>query len=186
MHSFAAAQGASAPADAATPLPQVVVEGKSERELRRDLRKAEERYNALYNKLNPDRDQRVTCEDSANTGTRLARRSCSTEGARAVSARDAMDYQSALDQSAGLASQSGDAPAAEAGPLGTVADAAAPGFAPTDTSYAVGRQGAEMEAQREAYRRNLEKLLAEHPELRKALDEYNEAYRRHEAARKRK
>jgi hypothetical protein len=187
MHSPAVAQeGAVAPTDAARPLPEAVVEGRSLRELRRDLRKAEERYHALYNKLNPDREQRIACEDSASTGTRLAKRSCSTEGARAVAARDAMDYQSAMDQSAGLAAQSGSSSAAEAGPMGSVAEAAAPGFAPTDTDYAVGRRGDEVDAQREAYRRNLEKLLAEHPDLRQALDEYNAAYQRHEAARKRK
>ena len=80
------------------------VETKSLRELRRDMRRAQERFTDLYNTLNQDRDQQIVCDNSAATGTRLTRPNCMTRAEQEARARDAVDYLAAADLAASLES----------------------------------------------------------------------------------
>jgi hypothetical protein len=151
---------------------------RSLRELRKDVRKAEERFQALYNKLNPEREQQVVCEDSSSLGTRLSKHSCTTEGARSAAAQDVADYMSAVNRGAAQSGQEG----GNGSPAELAAAAAAPGVATSDTEIAVIGGAAGTDEHRTAFRRNLDKLLAEHADLRQALGEYVTAQQRYAAA----
>jgi len=151
---------------------------RSLRELRKDARKAEERFHALYNKLNPERDQEVVCEDSSSLGTRLSKHSCTTEGARSAAAENMADYMAAVTiggSQTGLDGSNGS-------PAELAAAAAAPGAGPSNSEIAVIGAATGTDLQSTAFRRNLAKLLAEHADLRQALVDYVTAQRRYAAA----
>jgi len=159
------------------------VERKSLRELRRDMRRAQERFTDLYNELNQDPNQRIVCENSAATGTRLTRPSCMTKAEQDARAREAVDYLAAADLAASL--EGGlDGGAAEAGPVGQTLRASAPSTE-TPRRYIPGQTNPSVEVGRDAYNANMERLLFEHPELFQAYEEYVEARRRFEAAQRR-
>jgi len=166
----------------AQPSPEASVENKSLRELRRDVRRTQQHFIDLYNKLNPDRDQQIVCNTSAPTGTRLTRPNCMTRAEQEALARDAVDYLAASDLAASV--ESGlTGGAAESGPVGQTIQASTP-TAETPRRYMTG-QSAGPVASGNAYSANMERLLAEHPELRQAYEEYVEARRRLEAAERR-
>ena len=177
---LAAGQEASVPGQTRAEVP---VENRSLRELRRDMRRAEERFINLYNKLNEDRDQQIVCNESAATGTRLTRRSCMTRAEQEARARDAMDYLAAADLDASLDGGL-DGGAAEAGPVGQSMRASSPN-PQTPRRYTTGQADPSAETSRGAYNANVERLLSEHPELYQAYEQFVEARRRLEAAQRR-
>lgn len=159
------------------------VEGRSMRELRRDMRRAQERFTDLYNTLNQDRDQQIVCNDSAATGTRLTRRNCMTRAQQEARARDAVDFLAAADLAAGV--EAGlDGGAADLGPVGQSVRASSP-VSETPRRYITGQANTPVETSRDAYNANMERLLFEHAELYQAYEEYVEARRRFEAAQRR-
>ena len=158
------------------------VENKSLRELRRDMRRAQDRFIDLYNELNPDRDQQIVCNTSAATGTRLTRPNCMTRAQQDAMAREAVDYLAASELAASVDSGlSGGT--AEAGPLGQALQASTPN-PETPRRYMTG-DAASTVGGSVSYSTNMERLLSEHPELRQAYEEYVEARRRLEAAQRR-
>lgn len=162
---------------------EVPVENKSVRELRRDMRRAQERFTDLYNELNQDSDQQIVCDDSAVTGTRLTRRNCMTKAQRDARARDAVDFLAAADLAASL--EAGlDGGTAAAGPVGQSVRASTPD-SETPRRYMTGQADNSVETNRDAYSANMERLLSQHPELYQAYEEYLEARRRLEAAQRR-
>jgi hypothetical protein len=64
-------------------------------DLRKSMSKAEERFLALYNKFNRDADQQMSCNDSAPTGSRLSKRSCSTRAQTRANEEMARNYMAA-------------------------------------------------------------------------------------------
>lgn len=162
---------------------EVTAETKSMRELRRDARRAQERFMELYNRLNQDRDQQIVCDESPATGTRLVRRSCMTRAQQEALARDAVDYLAASDLAASIDIGLNGSPG-ELGPVGQAVQAGAPN-PETPRRYMTGQAPPTVDTSVDAYSTNMERLLSEHPELKQAYDEYLEARRRLEAAERR-
>ena len=74
-----AADGTSSPSLRDTTLPpldELVVHGKKLYERRAEIFKAEDRFYALYNKLNTNHDFDVNCDEEATTGSRFVNRVC--------------------------------------------------------------------------------------------------------------
>jgi hypothetical protein len=65
------------------------------RDLRKSMSKAQERFLALYNKVNRSADQEMSCKDSAPTGSRLSKRSCSTRAEARANEELARNYMAA-------------------------------------------------------------------------------------------
>jgi hypothetical protein len=63
-------------ADASTELPEVVVESKRLYQLRKEMIQVEDKFYALYNKLNTDQEFDVHCTMHTPTGTHLQERVC--------------------------------------------------------------------------------------------------------------
>src|SRR5690606_28488665 len=133
----------------------------------------------LYNRLNDDPDQQIVCNESAATGTRLTRRSCMTKAQQDAMARDAVDYLAAADLAASV--DTGLGGGADSGPLGQALQASNPN-PETPRRSITGQADPSVEASRDTYSANMQRLLAEHPELYQAYEEYVEARRRFEAA----
>jgi hypothetical protein len=57
-------------------LPEVLVESKRLSQMRRDISRTEDRFYALFNKLNTDDEFDVHCSMSTETGTHLQKRVC--------------------------------------------------------------------------------------------------------------
>lgn len=70
--------GCSRAAEPPRQLDQVVVRGERLHDLRRAVEKARDRLIREYNRVNQDRRQALDCKGDAATGTRLARKTCST------------------------------------------------------------------------------------------------------------
>lgn len=186
----------AAAAAAGQPLDEVQVDGQSMADLRAGVTKAEKKFLALYNKLNRNGKYAVSCRDSANTGTRLAKRSCSSRAEDEAIAEQAREYLGAVDTNASLtstadanasAASSADVPAA--GPGAAVAAA----MAPAAPAPSVSSTGAPSDAEvagtlrntRSAFDQNLEELMGNHPDLRQLMEEYVQARKRLETARTR-
>lgn len=171
--------GASVAAEAAGPeFETTVVEGKSLKELRKDVKKAEDRFRKTYNDLNQDSQQRISCEDDAATGTRFKKRTCTTQAMHAATSDQITQSLSSMQLNASVAGQTPEAAALEAG--GSIVDqtamASRAGGEPTQFS------SISLQAERDAFEKNVQKLMAEHPELRKRYDEYVQARARLDAA----
>lgn len=153
-------------------------EDKSVRQLRSDLRKAERRFQQLYDKLNDAGDQDMQCADSAPTGTRFAKRSCTTRASQEATSRAAQDYLDQVGLDAAEARQSDRTAATEGGgPTGNASQ--------TTDRRSLDLASVDLNEQQQAYRQNVARLMAEHPELRERADEYAAARLRLEAAEKR-
>src|SRR5690606_15890296 len=135
------------------------------------------------NELNQDPNQRIVCENSAATGTRVTRPSCMTKAGQDARAREAADCLPAAGL-AGSLERGLDGGAAEAGPVGQALRAGAPSTEAPRRDRP-GHTNRSVEVGRDAYNANMERLLFEHPELFQAYDEYVEARRRFEAAQRR-
>lgn len=172
---WAAAQPA-ATAQAAADAP---AENRSLRQLRRDMRRAQEHFTALYNELNQDREQQIVCDDSAATGTRLTRRSCTTRAMQEARARDAVDFLAAASLEAAL-----EGGAVDSGPIAESLQASSPD-PEMPRRYILEQASPSAENSRDAYNANMERLLFQHPELHQAYVEYLEARQRLQAAQRR-
>jgi hypothetical protein len=64
-------------------------------DLRKAVSKAEERFLALYNRFNRNADQQMSCNQSATTGSRLSKRSCSTRAQVRANEDMARNYMAA-------------------------------------------------------------------------------------------
>jgi len=186
----------AAAATAGQPLDEVQVDGQSMADLRAGVTKAEKKFLALYNKLNRNGKYAVSCRDSANTGTRLAKRSCSSRAEDEAIADQARQYLGAVDMNLSLtstasanaaASTNPNAPVA-GGPAAAAAAASAPAAdAPASSSSAPSdaEVAGTLRSSRSAFEQNLEELLGDHPDLRQLMDEYIQARKRLETARTR-
>jgi hypothetical protein len=157
----------------APPMETTIVQGKSLKELRKDLKKAEDRVRDLYNELNQDSSQRVECREEASTGSRFTKRTCGTKAMSASTAEQVRQSLAEMSFSAGQASAAG-------GAVGSGPSAAAAG-----STRVVGEASSgpvNLGNEQNAFQKNMEKLLVEHPELRQRLREYVEAKARLEAA----
>jgi hypothetical protein len=79
-------------------------------DLRKSMSKAEERFFALYNRFNRNADQQMSCNDSAPTGSRLSKRSCSTRAQTRANEELARNYMAAA---AGFGADQGQQASAE-------------------------------------------------------------------------
>jgi hypothetical protein len=153
----------------------VVVQGKALRDLRTDVKKAERRFRSLYDELNQDVQQQVSCQDDAATGTRFKKRTCTTRAAANATAQAAQDYVATADLDTAVATQTSRTiesdQAAPASPSASVPE-----------RYVATLAGVDLGGQGNAYQRNLEKLMRESPELRKRFEEYVQARARLDAA----
>jgi hypothetical protein len=153
----------------------VLVQGKSLRDLRSDVKKAERRFRSLYDQLNEDVQQQVSCEDDAATGTRFKKHSCTTRAAANATAQAAADYVATADLNSSVTTQTGRTLESDtAGPA--VPEAKVP------ERYIAALAGVDLKDRQGGYRGNLEKLMSSHPELRKRFEEYVQARARLEAA----
>ncbi len=177
---LAAGQTPAIPGQAVAEAP---AENRSLRQLRRDVRRAQERFTDLYNSLNHDPNQQIVCDDSAATGTRLTRRSCTTRALQEARARDAVDFLTAASLADSLEAGRNGA-AAELGPIGQSLRASRPD-PESPRRYIVEQANTPVESSRDAYNANMEKLLFQHPELHDAYVEYLEVRRHLEAAQRR-
>jgi hypothetical protein len=161
--SGAVAAAEQASADAASP---------SLRQLRADVRKAERRFQSLYNQLNQDSEQQVSCDASAPTGTRFAKRKCTTRAAESARGEAVGEYIDTGELNNAVGVQT-DGKVEHAGPIDRV---------PVQDRYTAQLSGTDLHAQQEAFAKNLEKLMAANPELRKRFEEYRMAQQRLKAA----
>ena len=162
-----AAWAADTPAPTLTQ--DVVVEGKSLRELRADVKKTERRFQSLYGKFNQNTQQRISCEDDAATGTRFTKRKCTTRAAENATAQAAQDYVGTADlNTSTTTTQTGL-------PVGATRSSPAEQMPTAPERYVAQVSGVDLKDPRDSYRQNLEKLMNAHPELRKAFEEYAQA-----------
>ncbi|HXC59142.1 MAG TPA: hypothetical protein VN645_07480 [Steroidobacteraceae bacterium] len=157
----------------------VVVQAKPLRELRADARKAQRRFETLYGQLNQDADQQMSCQDSAATGSRFTKRTCTTRAAETAKSLATQDYVGSADLNASVKGQPG-ARTETSGPVETAVGATAP--AAMSERYASDRKAVDMTEYQSAYWKNLLKLMSQHPELQKSFDEYAQAKARLDAA----
>ena len=66
-------------------------------ELSKAMKKAQDHFLELYNTVNRNTDQRLSCADRAPTGTRLSQRSCSTRAQNRATEEMARNYMGAVD-----------------------------------------------------------------------------------------
>lgn len=147
----------------------VVVQAKPLRELRADARKAQRRFETLYQQLNQDADQQLSCQETATTGSRFTKHTCSTRAAETAKSLATQDYVGSADLNASVKGQPG-ARTETSGPV----EAATGATAPTAMSerYASDRKAVDLTGYQSAYWKNLQKLMAQNPELQKRFDEY--------------
>ena len=138
-------------------LDEVVVSGKRLRELRAEVIKAEDRVVARYNELNQDDELDIECHSFTPTGSWLSHRYCLLKLQKHAEEKDAREY---LTYMVGAA------------PEGFALPGAAPNTQVT----------ARLMERSEDYRKNLVRLLTEHPELRELVVKSGEARRRYDAA----
>jgi histone deacetylase complex regulatory component SIN3 len=166
---------AAAAAESAPVGEETIVQARSIKDLRKDVKKAEDRFRSLYNDLNQDPQQHILCkEDDSATGTRFKKRTCATAAMHAANADGITESMAQMQLDSGVAQQSSAAGAVgAAGPL--------EGTAATNNSArnAVGQLPLEsplnLQVQRDAFQKNVDKLIAEHPDLRKRYEEYLQA-----------
>jgi hypothetical protein len=161
------AWAAEAPASGNTQ--DVIVEGKSLRELRTDVRKTERRFQSLYARLNQNPQQQISCTEDAATGSRFTKRKCTTRAAENATAQAAQDYVATSDLNASTTMTQTGLPAGA-----TRASPAEPAPS-TPERYVAAISSVDLKDPRDSYRENLEKLMTAHPELRTAFDDYARA-----------
>ena len=138
------------------PMGEVLVTGV--RELKSAAIKAEDRMLARYNELNRDRDLDIVCSTGTPTGTRLTQRYCKLRLQQRVEERDAWSAMTAMTRQDIQA--------------GAGAAAAAP------TPLAEVR--VELMARADDFRKNVENLLRDNPDLRELVHQSASARRQYE------
>lgn len=146
------------------------------KELRKDLKKTEDRFRSLYNELNRDSAQRIQCTDDASTGSRFKKRSCTTAAMQAATADQMRESLAAMSLDGDMARQSAAGGALEA--TGPVVASPQVNVPRTQTQGSV----VNVNPQRDAFEQNVQKLMAEHPQLRQRYEEYMLARQRLDAA----
>lgn len=152
--------------------------------LRKDVQAAERRFYDLYNKYTTDSRQKITCENSASTGTKLASRKCATVGEKRARAQEAEMLLSSMQSNDGLTGAANDQNAASRPAAASPSPNAAPAAPTGPASAAAGSTAEALEAenQRQDFRGNAQALIARHPDLRQAAEEYAAAKARLAAA----
>ncbi len=180
--------------EVAQSLDEVQVRGERLSSLKKAVAVKQDKFVSLYNKLNDDKRQDVTCRENAATGTRLSKRRCSTRGEDEARQEEAAAYLNNAFETASLQSQEkarredrlstgvgeGGKPLTEAEKNMLLDDSTMPLATGTGDSMV-----AKLEIESVTLEQNLKRLLAKYPELRKAQDEYLEARLRYETARRR-
>jgi hypothetical protein len=142
------------------------------RQLRADARKAQRRFQSLYDQLNQDSQQDVSCTDDAPTGTRFAKRKCTSRAAESARSEAISGYLDTTEANNAVGVQNG-----------RTADTASPvDQQQVPDRYTARLSDTELSAQQQAFQKNLEKLMAANPELRKRYDEYVAASQRLQVA----
>lgn len=162
-------------APSTTQNPDVVVQGKTLRDLRAEVKKTERRFRSLYDRLNTDVEQQVSCEDDAATGTRFKKHTCTTRAAENAASEAAQGFAATAELNSAVGTQTS---------RGAEADTAGPSVPTSKVTerYVAGMNSVDTNNPQDAYRRNLEKLMNENPELRKRFEEYALALARLQAA----
>ncbi len=179
LHVHAAADGATADRPA--------VQTKSLRALRKDMNKAQRRFLSLYNRVNRDTDQRLSCTDSAPTGSRLTKRSCSTRAQTRAQEEEARNYLGAMDTISADQSQraaaaaDAQATAQRGGALTSEQSAAMAGAQNPDSAIDTrsGEAASKVSNRALEFQQNLQKLFEKHPDLRERYDEFVTARKRY-------
>lgn len=174
---LSAAMAASDPKS--TESQDVVVQGKTLRDLRADVKNTERRFRSLYDRLNQDIEQQVSCQDDAATGTRFKKRTCTTRAAQDAAAEAAQGYAATAELNTSVSTQTS---------RGADSDTAGPSVPASKVTerYVADLRAVDPNDPQEAYRRNLEKLMDENPELRKRFEEYAQAMARLQLAESKK
>ena len=135
-------------------LDEVVVSGTRVREMREAVIKAEDRVVARYNELNQVDDLDIRCLKYTPTGTRLSYRFCLTRLQERAQQTDATQFMTYMRNS-------------------DVSNGEAPPNRET---------GVRLMERLDDYRKNMEQLLQDNPDLRELVAQQAEALRRYEAA----
>ncbi len=175
-------------------LDEVQVQGERLSSLRKAVTARQDEFIALYNKLNGDKRQEVSCREEATTGSRLAKRRCSTRGQDEARREEAIALMNNVLENASL---QGAAKAQRAELLAAGVNEKGQPLSAADrirlmddsTLPAVPNHGdgvdAKLATEKNSLDENLQRLLAKYPELRQAQDKFLEARQRYEAARRR-
>lgn len=137
---------------------EVVVNGARLRGLRAAVLQAEDRFLARYNELNQDHDLDIQCLQFTPTGTHFSYRYCLTRLQKKAQQKDGDEFLTYMRNS-------------------DVQNGAAPPIPET---------GVRLMERSQDYRKNLIKLLRDHPELRELLVARGDAERLYEAERKKR
>jgi hypothetical protein len=158
------------------------------RDLSKEMKKAQDHFLELYNKVNHNLDQRLSCTNSAPTGTRLSQHSCSTRAQTRATEEMARNYMGAVDGVATNVAQR-DAVAAQASanaqngvPLTAEQTASLSGGGQTAESSVDIKSGettSKVAQQKLDFEQNLQELLQKNPELRQRYEDYLEARQRY-------
>jgi hypothetical protein len=150
------------------------------RDLRNAMLKAQDRFLYLYNKVNRNADQSLTCTNDAPTGSRLTQKSCSTRAQTRATAEQARNFLGAMDtiradqaeRASAIAAASDTAQAR--GSLSSDQSAALAGAQNPDSSVTPNSEETTSKVANEAmkFEQNLQLLLNEHPDLQQRYDEF--------------
>ena len=135
-------------------LAEVEVIGRKLHQMQREVIEAEDRFYALYNELNQNRDFDIHCVVEARTGTKVRQRDCRIEFVQRAVTMQAQEFLYG----------------------GT---SASPGF-----WRPVSDPGAEWFVRREEYRENARALLLAHPQLMERALKWRQLQAQYERARK--
>jgi len=153
----AAEPGANTSGDSSVTTDEVLVSAMRLKDLREAVIKAEDRMLARYSELNPDKDLDIECAQFTPTGTHFTHRYCMTRLQKRAQEKDSREFLSYMSYMSGLTAGGGAAPSSET--------------------------GIRLMERAPDYRKNLTKLLEDHPDLRELLVERGNAERRYIAER---
>ncbi|HTP38562.1 MAG TPA: hypothetical protein VMI92_03195 [Steroidobacteraceae bacterium] len=177
-------------ADEPAPPGQTVVKTAGLGELRKAMNKAQDRFLDLYNKVNRNAEQRLSCSDDAPTGTRLTQRQCSTRAETRETEEQARNFLGAVatinaDEAQRNTTVEQATNKAQAGaPLTSEETAALAGNqAPVaDVDTRSGEAAGKVSEQAHEFAENLQKLLDGNPELRRRYEEFLAARQHYQEA----
>ena len=184
----AASQADQTTQEASTEVETTVVTAKPAlSDLSKEMKKAQDHFLDLYNKVNRNLDQRLACTNAAPTGSRLSQRSCSTRAQNRATEEMARNFMGAVDGvNANVAQR--DAVVAQAStnaqagvPLTAEQSAALSGSQVPETNVDTksGEAVGKVSQQRLDFEQNLQALLEKNPELRQRYEDYLAARQRY-------
>jgi len=156
---------------------EVTIRGRrSLTEYRLEIERAREMVVGLFNQLNSDDANDVTCRDERPTGSRMPQRVCRSNAANAADAGAAQEFLTVLTLNAG-AFRTNSGGNGVSPPAGGVPFSSQSAMAAAQRDAVAGKQASDA-----ALTDEMKKLLAEHPDMYEAVlklveleDEYNEA-----------